>query len=204
MKTHKNDNAEKNLLMPNGLIGTTTVPVVPGAKAVYYDLNKEETAVSDAAEAIEEIVDNDMMLTPHFRLAEFTRSATAIRHDINNTPTMVEVKRLKALCENVLEPLRKRFGVIRITSGYRSYRVNEKVGGARNSQHLYGEAADIHCGSTLMGKKFYDFIRENCEFDQMLVEFSNARQMQIHCLHVSFKSDRGKNRRKAVSYYPVK
>lgn len=47
MKTHKNDNAEKNLLMPNGLIGTTTVPVVPGAKAVYYDLNKEETAVSD-------------------------------------------------------------------------------------------------------------------------------------------------------------
>ena len=77
-------------------------------------------------------------LTQHFSLREFIISATAIRHGIDNTPSEETVARLKALCDNVLEPLRRRFGRIRITSGYRSPSVNAKVGGVATSQHTLG------------------------------------------------------------------
>lgn len=83
-------------------------------------------------------------LTPHFTLAEFVRSGVAIRHNIANTPTPNAINNLRLLCENVLEPLRRRFGVIRITSGYRCEELNNMVGGKPNSQHLLGQAADIH------------------------------------------------------------
>ena len=97
-------------------------------------------------------------LTQHFSLREFIISATAIRHGIDNTPSEETVARLKALCDNVLEPLRRRFGRIRITSGYRSPSVNAKVGGVATSQHTLGEAADINVPNAEVGMKMYDYI----------------------------------------------
>lgn len=67
-------------------------------------------------------------LTPHFTLEEFVRSGVAIRHNIANTPSTHVVNNLRLLCEHVLEPLRHRFGVIRITSGYRCEELNNLVG----------------------------------------------------------------------------
>lgn len=144
----------------------------------------------------------DTKLSKHFSLGEFMRSATAIRKGIDNVPGEEEMERLRQLCINVLEPLRERFGVIRITSGFRCFRLNEAVGGARTSQHMYGEAADIHVGSTEVGRKMYDFIFTHLDFDQLLIEVKGKSNV-IHCLHVSYRSDRGKNRRICRMHYPV-
>ena len=136
-------------------------------------------------------IDLNQNLSPHFRLNEFVASGTAIRHNIDNTPREEHVERLKALCENVLEPLRRRFGVIRITSGYRCEELNTKVGGAAGSQHLRGEAADINVSGRSGGMKMYEYIRDNLPFDQLL--FENKAKSGIYWLHVSYRSD-GHNR----------
>lgn len=141
----------------------------------------------------------DLQLTEHFRLLEFSRSATAIRHGIDNTPEAQHIAALQALCQNVLEPLRKRFGVIRITSGYRCPILNEAVGGSRTSQHLTGEAADIHVGSREMAMKYFNYIFNNLTFDQMLVEMKRGK---VHCLHISYRQH-GPNRKKVSSNYEM-
>ena len=82
-------------------------------------------------------------LSAHFSLREFVMSAAAVRHNLPNLPDADTERRLKALCDNVLEPLRRRFGRILITSGYRSPKVNALVGGVPTSQHVRGEAADL-------------------------------------------------------------
>lgn len=142
----------------------------------------------------------DLQLSKHFHLSEFTRSATAIRHGIDNTPNIENIEALQDLCIHVLEPLRERFGVIRITSGFRSREVNTLIGGSRTSQHMLGEAADIHVGNHEVAKKYFYFIREHLDFDQMLLEMKEGK---VHCLHVSYKAD-GTNRHKVNSYYHLK
>lgn len=134
------------------------------------------------------------MLSEHFTLSEMVRSGTAIRYGIDNTPAEEAIENLTLLCRNVLEPLRRRFGVIRITSGYRSQALNRAVGGARTSQHLTGEAADIHIGCEEAGQKMYDFICRHTDFDQLLFE----RRPKTGCcwLHVSHTTRRP-NRRQA-------
>ena len=80
-------------------------------------------------------------LSPHFTYAEMTR--TSVRQILNDPPER-ELVRLIALCNFVLEPVRRNFGPVVIHSGYRSPLVNERLGGASASQHVRGEAADFH------------------------------------------------------------
>lgn len=129
-------------------------------------------------------IDYNEKLAEHFTLGEMVRSATARRLNIRNVPNETHVECLRALCQQVLEPLRRRFGVIRITSGYRCPALNEAVGGVKNSQHMRGEAADIHCGSIDEARKMVVFMRENLVFDQLLLE----RIMGNGCcwIHVSY------------------
>ena len=83
-------------------------------------------------------------MTPHFSLNEFTRSQTASRLGIDNTPPDRVKKNLKLLAEAVLEPVRSHFGKpVRISSGYRSLALNDAVGSKSSSQHTKGEAADF-------------------------------------------------------------
>ena len=83
-------------------------------------------------------------VTPHFRLSEFINSQTAQRKGIDNSVPLQYVDNIKRLCTEVLEPLRQHFGQpIVINSGYRCPALNRAVGGARNSYHLQGRAADI-------------------------------------------------------------
>lgn len=80
----------------------------------------------------------------YFTLSELTYSATATAHSIQNVPSAEAVKNLESLVLNVLDPLRKRWGVpIYVTSGYRCEALNARVGGSKTSYHLQGMAADI-------------------------------------------------------------
>ena len=145
-----------------------------------------------------------MKLSKNFTLEELIRSDTAERLGIDNVPKDEKViENLRNLCFEVLQQLRDYVKApVVINSGYRCPKLNEAVGGARQSQHLYGEAADIHVGSTEVGRKMYDFIRLNLPFDQLLIEV-RGQQKVIHCLHISYKSDRGENRGMARMEYNI-
>ena len=92
---------------------------------------------------------NDIQLSEHFSLSEFTKSITAERLGIDNKPGYEQVLAMRNLCREVLEPLRQHYGQpIRITSGYRCEELNSAVGGVRRSQHMLGEAADLATGSS--------------------------------------------------------
>ena len=137
----------------------------------------------------------DTRLSEHFTLREFTTSGTALRHGIDNTPSPEHIARMKALCQNVLEPMRRRFGVLRITSGFRCPRLNAKVGGVPTSQHLSGEAADIHAGGKEAAEKMFEFVRDNLTFDQLLLE--HIAHTGTRWLHVSYRHEARLNRREA-------
>lgn len=84
------------------------------------------------------------MLSPNFSLEELTRSQTAVRHGIDNTPSDEQLDNLTRLCMTVLQPLRTALGApIMVTSGLRIKALNEMIGGSSDSDHLYGCAADI-------------------------------------------------------------
>lgn len=124
----------------------------------------------------------------YFTIKELTRSETATRMKIDNTPSAVVVKNLTTLVDKVLDPLRELYGKpIYITSGYRCPRLNRAVGGVVNSQHLTGQAADINQGSHEENRRIFTFIEEYCDFDQLLWENGGA------WVHVSYRAD-GKNR----------
>ena len=74
-----------------------------------------------------------MKLTDHFDLSEFTRSESAKRDGIDNSPTLDHLENIKVLCEKVLEPIRAKFGPINISSGYRSKDLNHIIGGSLRS-----------------------------------------------------------------------
>ncbi len=139
-------------------------------------------------------MNNQTLLTEHFSLEEMVRSGVAIRRKIDNSPSSSDVECLRQLCVHVLEPVRRRFGVTRISSGYRSAALNDAVGGVATSQHLRGEAADIHISDMETGRRIYDYIRRNLDFDQLLFE----HRMSNGCrwLHVSYTTRRP-NRRQA-------
>ena len=134
-------------------------------------------------------------LSEHFKLSEFTQSGTARRHKVKNVPGPREVERLRFLCVKSLEPMRRRFGVIRITSGFRCKKLNALVGGSPTSQHVLGEAADIHTGGRELSEKMFGFAKQNIPFDQLILEHNPAHG--IYWLHISLRSDRPGNRHEA-------
>ena len=123
-----------------------------------------------------------MQLSNNFRLSEFTRSDTAKRLGIENECSSVEqVLNLAYLCHMVLQPLRDKFGPIRITSGYRCPELNHAVGGASNSQHMRGEAADIYLPSVDKGKEYLAFLKTLPAVDELIWE----RKGNVCWIHVS-------------------
>lgn len=147
-------------------------------------------------------MDLNMQLTEHFTLKEMVQSGTAVKLGIENMPTEADVERLKALCVMVLEPLRRKFGVMRVTSGYRCQALNKAVGGVKNSQHTKGEAADVHCSSVEQALRMAYYVRDRLTFDQLLVE----RVMLDGCcwIHVSYVAETAERKnRKMLRFVTV-
>lgn len=113
-----------------------------------------------------------MELSQHFTLAELTRSATGARKGLDNTPTQEVIANLTTLCEKLLEPLRAKIGKpLIVLSGYRSQEVNKAVGGAKNSQHLTGNACDFYVDGHTIAELFELIRKSGLEYDQCLEEF---------------------------------
>lgn len=137
-----------------------------------------------------------MQLTSNFTLNELVYSATAEKYKIDNRPNVKVIANLKALCENVLQPLRRALGCpIIIISGFRCAELNKKVGGCPNSQHLLGEAADFVVPQQNL-KDVFNYIKVHLPYDQLLFEYNGTDRW----IHVSYRAD-GKNRRQAIDNY---
>ena len=153
-----------------------------------------------------------MKISPHLNLAEITRSDTAKRHGIDNTPTAEHLENFKLLADKVFEPIREHFGVpIFISSGYRSKALNSFIKGSPSSQHCKGQAIDIDMeGSNgeVTNRMVFDFIKNKLDFDQLIWEFGT--DFNPDWVHVSFvKSGNRKQKLKAVrsggktTYLPI-
>jgi Peptidase M15 len=121
-----------------------------------------------------------MQLTTNFTLEEFTRSTTADRLGIDNTPNAQEIANIRLLCSRILQPARSALGPIQISSGFRSAALNAAVGGVSDSAHRLGLAADVVPVnvSTLQLAKW---VKNNTSFDQVILEFGTlANPNWIH------------------------
>ena len=126
-------------------------------------------------------------LSEHFSLGEFVRSSTAQRMGIDNKPDAEAIENLRNLCTKVLEPLREHLGQpVVITSGFRSKRLNEVVGGVKNSQHLRGEAADLMVEGEKQARDWIRWMMDFLEFDQLILEKKGKKVW----VHVSLKRNR--------------
>ena len=138
-----------------------------------------------------------MRLSENFTMAEFTKSQTAERKGIDNTPEGEHLEAAKALFENVVQPVRDHFGPTVINSGYRSPALNEAVGGSSRSQHCKGQAADIEVPGT-PNAELAEWIVDNVDFDQVILEFYTPGIPDSGWVHVSYKSD-GDNRKSILT-----
>ena len=109
-------------------------------------------------------------ISKHITLYEATYSETAIRLGLRNTPTTKEeLDAMKLVAEKVFEPLREHFGVaIGISSFFRCYMLNKRVGGSKTSDHVKGRSIDIDADiyGKITNKQIFDYIKDNLEFDQ--------------------------------------
>ena len=135
-----------------------------------------------------------MKLSKNLSLAEVTKSATAIKRGIANEPNQEQIENLKAIAENIFQPLRDEFLCpIGVTSGFRSPGLNRAIGGSKTSQHCKGEALDIDADvyGVITNADIYFFITENLVFDQCIWEFGDDDNPAW--VHVSYRKD-GNNR----------
>ena len=129
-----------------------------------------------------------MNLSRNFTLQELIKSDTAIRKGINNNPNAEQIEKLKALCENILQPVRDHFGRVKITSGFRSVELCMAIGSSANSQHAKAEAADFECVG-VDNAELADWIKDNLPYDQLIVEYYTPGEPNSGWIHCSYIPD---------------
>ena len=125
-------------------------------------------------------------LSPNFSLHELTKSETALRLDIDNTPGEAETENLRLLCEKVLQPVRDHFGKgVKVNSGFRSSATNQATGGSKSSDHVKGQAADIEIPG-VANAELAQWIMDNLEYTQLILEFYTPGIPDSGWVHVSY------------------
>jgi hypothetical protein len=128
-------------------------------------------------------------LTANFSLHELTKSETALRLNLDNTPGPVETEYLKILAERVLQPIRDHFGKgVKVNSGFRSPDSNAAVGGSRTSDHCKGQAADIEIPG-VPNAELAQWIMDNLDYTQLILEFYTPGIPDSGWVHVSYDPD---------------
>ena len=143
-----------------------------------------------------------MKLSENLDLSEVTRSESAKRNNISNTPTPEHIENLKALAEKIFQPIRDHFKKpIRISSGYRSKELNAKVGGSATSQHSKGQAIDLdNDGTDITNRQIFDFVKDNLPFDQLIYEFGDDDNP--NWVHISYNRN-GQQRGQVLKAYKL-
>lgn len=128
-----------------------------------------------------------MKVSEHFTLKELVYSPTAIRNGISEQtePPQQVIDNIVILAENVLEPIRKKFGVTIVSSAYRCPRLNSLVGGSKSSHHKVGMAVDINFGED--NHKLYKFVKDNLKFTQLIWEYGTSKNPDW--VHIAFDKD---------------
>jgi len=126
-----------------------------------------------------------MNLSRNFSLQELIKSDTAIRKGIDNNPNSDQIEKLKALCENILQPVRDHFGRVKVTSGYRSPELCTAIGSSVNSQHARAEAADFEVVGT-DNAELADWIHSNLSYDQLILEYYTPGEPNSGWIHCSY------------------
>ena len=125
-----------------------------------------------------------MKLSNNFSLNELTKSQTAERKGIDNTPSAEHQENLRSLCTHVLQPIRDHFSrVVSVSSGYRSPELCTAIGSKITSQHAKGEAADFEIFG-VSNKELADYINETLDYDQLILEYwkeSDPNSGWVHC-----------------------
>ena len=138
-----------------------------------------------------------MKLTSNFSLGELTRSQTATRKGIDNEPNAEQLANLTALCECILQPVRNHFGMpVRVSSGLRVPELNSAIGGSTTSDHCKGMAADIEIPG-VDNKELAQWVVDNLEFRQVILEFYKSGVPDSGWVHVSYNS--GDNKKQALT-----
>ena len=141
-----------------------------------------------------------MKLSANFTLSELTKSQTAVRKGIPNNPNEDQIDNLKLLCQNILQPLRDYYGrPLRVSSGYRSPELCIAIGSSIKSQHAKGQAADFEIPG-VSNKDLAEYIRDNLNFDQLILEFFTPDDPNSGWVHCSF-NNKVENRKQFLRAY---
>jgi hypothetical protein len=131
-----------------------------------------------------------MMLSTHFSLSELTKSSTATRKGIDNTPDDTVTENLIVLCTEILEPVREHYGIPFVpNSGYRSLELNRAIGSSDRSQHVTGKAVDFEIPG-VDNRDVALWVMDNCQFDQLILEFYREGEPASGWVHCSYDVDR--------------
>ena len=141
----------------------------------------------------------NIRISKNFTLNELTRSSTAARLGIDNSPTALHLVPMTVLTHKVLQPVRDKWGIVTVNSCYRSPELNEAVKGSSRSQHCKGQAADIECIGGIANDLLATWIVTNLEFDQLILEYFDPAKNDPNdgWVHVSYNNE-GNNRGNAM------